>query len=176
MKIVDGTLNRTTSPEGCKITFLTRDVIEADKVFSEIKSPLEVKIKPVRRKRSLDANSYMWVLCDKIAQVVRHSTKVDVYRRAVQEVGKWTDVAIITRALPTFLDEWNNRGDGWFADVASSKLKDCTKVRCYYGSSVYDTKEMSRLIDYLVQEAKELGIETLPPDELKRLSMEWGAK
>ena len=46
----------------------------------------------------------------------------------------------------------------------------------YYGSSTYDTKEMSRLIDEVVSRAAELGIETIPKNELAELEEEWGAK
>lgn len=173
MKIVEGSLKRGTSPKGMLISFLTRDVHEADKLFEKLgEKPLEASIRPIRKARSLDANSYMWVLCDKIAKAI-HNTKMKVYQEAVEQAGIWTDVAVETRALPTFLDKWNSKGDGWFADVAASKLKGCTKVRCYYGSSVYDTKQMARLIDYLVIQAKDLDIETMTPDELARMKMEW---
>ena len=37
------------------------------------------------------------------------------------------------------------------------------------GSSTYNTEEMSKLIDGLVSECKEQGIETLPPEELERM-------
>ena len=43
------------------------------------------------------------------------------------------------------------------------------------GSSQYDSAEMAKFIDHIVQEAKELGIETLTPDELARMNAEWGA-
>ena len=46
-------------------------------------------------------------------------------------------------------------------------------VRAYYGSSQYNTKQMSRLIDMVVEGAKELGIETLTPEELARIKEEW---
>lgn len=42
------------------------------------------------------------------------------------------------------------------------------------GSSEYDTVEMSHFIDRIVEEAKELGIETATPDELERMKQEWG--
>lgn len=47
------------------------------------------------------------------------------------------------------------------------------QLQCYFGSSTYDSKEMATLIDGVVREAKELGIETLPPDELLRMKQEW---
>jgi hypothetical protein len=55
-----------------------------------------------------------------------------------------------------------------------SKLEKCKKIMAYYGSSCYDVHSMSVLIDYIVQEAKGLDIETLTPNELSTLSIEWG--
>ncbi len=62
---------------------------------------------------------------------------------------------------------------GWYAEALESKIDGCKKVMVYYGSSVYDSKEMAHLIDYIVSECKEQGIETLPPWEVERLKKEW---
>ena len=44
------------------------------------------------------------------------------------------------------------------------------------GSHTYNTKEMSRLIEGTVQEAKALGIETATPEEIRRMEERWGMK
>ena len=49
-----------------------------------------------------------------------------------------------------------------------------TFYKIYRGSHTYDTKEMSVLIDGTVADAKELGIETLPPAELQAMKERWG--
>lgn len=49
------------------------------------------------------------------------------------------------------------------------------QLQCYFGSSTYDTKQMSVLIDGVVSECQELGIETLPPDEIQDLKNRWGS-
>jgi hypothetical protein len=46
----------------------------------------------------------------------------------------------------------------------------------YYGSSRYNKEEMNVLIDYVVQECKELGIETKDDEEINSLIKEWGDK
>ena len=48
------------------------------------------------------------------------------------------------------------------------------QLQCYFGSSTFDTKEMSVFIDGLLEECKEKEIETLPPAELARMQREWG--
>ena len=63
---------------------------------------------------------------------------------------------------------------GWLADTTPSKIKGCTNVILYYGSSTYDTAQMSRLINLIVDECKEAGIETVPPQRLQAMMDEWG--
>jgi len=65
---------------------------------------------------------------------------------------------------------------GWQTDTTPSTLDGCTNVILYYGSSVYDSKQMAALIDNLVQDAQALGIETLPPAEIARLNSQWEVK
>lgn len=71
-------------------------------------------------------------------------------------------------------DGWNKNGIGWQTEVMDSKIDGCKNVVLYYGSSTFDTKQMSRLIDNIVQDCKELGIETLTPQQLDALKEEWG--
>lgn len=66
-----------------------------------------------------------------------------------------------------------HNGLGWFAETFPSKINGCTNVVLYYGSSTYDTKQMSALIDVAVESCKGLGIETMPPAELAALEASW---
>ncbi len=134
---------------------------------------LSVEIKPYRHKRSLEANSYCWVLCQKIAEVI-HSTKEQVYKSAINDVGQFEMLAVQEEAAEQFISVWNSRGLGWYAEEMDSKIKGCKKIIAYYGSSCYDTHAMSVLIDYIVSSAKELGIETMTPEELSGMKAEWG--
>lgn len=155
--------------DGAEISFLTNDLNAVNNLIKIAdKPPLEAKIEPYKGTRSLNANSYMWVLCDKIADSI-HATKEEVYRKAIREVGVFNDVAVTKQALPQLIETWTSRGLGWLVDTFDSKLDGCKRVRLYTGSHEYDTKQMSRLIDYIVDEAKELGIETLTQDELDQM-------
>ena len=141
---------------------------------------LSIKAEKRRRKRSLDANDYLWVLCTKIAEKLQDGktmvTKEEVYRKHIEAVGKYEPLAIAEDAVERFLMIWTRNGTGWLAKVVDSKLDGCKKVFAYYGSSVYDTKEMSRLIDSVIEDARALGIETMPPAELESLLKAWGKK
>lgn len=125
------------------------------------------------KKRSLDANAYCWVLIDKIAAKTR-IPKTEVYRNMIREVGgNSTLVCVQDKAVDQLVRGWSNNGIGWVTDTTPSKLAGCTNVILYYGSSTFDTEQMSRLIDLVVQDARELGIETLTPDDLERMKVQW---
>ena len=133
---------------------------------------LSVEIKPYRARRSLDANAYCWVLCQKLSEKL-NCTKEDVYKEAIRKAGQFDFIAVTDKATEQFIKAWQSKGLGWYAEALESKIDGCKKVMVYYGSSVYDSKEMSHLIDYIVSECKEQGIETLPPWEVERLKKEW---
>ena len=144
------------------------------KTFADLKDrDVRIEVKRWRKKRSLDANAYAWVLIDKIAQAARVD-KITVYRQAIKEIGGVSQIVCAhTEAVDKLREGWEAHGLGWQTDVMPSKIPGCTNVVLYYGSSTYDTKQMSALIDSLVQEAQALGIETLPPAEIARLNSQW---
>jgi hypothetical protein len=133
---------------------------------------LSVEIKPYRARRSLDANAYCWVLCQKLSEKL-NCTKEDVYKEAIRKAGQFDFIAVTETATEQFIKAWQSKGLGWYAEALESKIGGCKKIMVYYGSSVYDSKEMAHLIDYIVSECKEQGIETLPPWEVERLKKEW---
>lgn len=140
----------------------------------ENKYPCDVEITLLRKKRSHNANSYMWVLCDRIAEAVG-TTKTEVYKSHIREVGVFDDIWIKSEAVDTFCKNWESNGTGWVAERMYSR-GDWTSVRAYSGSSTYDSKQMARLIDNVIHEAKGLGIETLTRDELERMKQAWNTR
>ena len=108
---------------------------------------------------------------DKIAKVVR-TTKEAVYREIIRKVGSFNVVKVKSFAADRFIERWELNGIGWVAEKMGRE-EGMTDVVAYYGSSTYDTDEMARLIDEIVNEAKELGIETMPPEELDCLIKSW---
>lgn len=120
-----------------------------------------------RKKRSLNANSYAWSLIGKIADVMRLS-KDEIYLTMLKKYGQSEMVSVIS--------EINISGYfKYYEPIAETRLqgKNFTHYKIYKGSSEYDSREMAILIDGIVSEAKELDIETLPPDEVERLKEMW---
>jgi hypothetical protein len=144
--------------------------------LSSLALPLDVTFSKPKKKRSLSANSFLWVLCDKIAKVIQ-STKEDVYRFAVREVGVYVPATLQRGAVDKWRQIWQTKGIGWFCDVLDDE-DGCNYVDVmnYYGSSSYDTEEMSRLLQYIVDEAQELGIDTLTPNDRSLLIERWKAE
>ena len=136
---------------------------------------LDITAKKHRKKRSLDANAYAWVLIGKIAEAM-HIDRKDVYREAIRAIsGNHEIVCVQDKAVESLRRGWESLGVGWQMETMPSKIKGCTTVFLYYGSSTYDTKQMSLLIDHLVQDAKGLGIETMTPKELEVLLEQYHA-
>lgn len=130
------------------------------------------EIKEYKPKRSLNANAYSWVLIGKIADVIG-STKEEVYKEYIKNKGIYRIITIDEKAAPTFIKVWEDRGLGWLCERSETKIAGLVDVIAYYGTSSYNTKQMAGFIDYIVQEAKELDIETLTPDEIERLKTSW---
>ena len=149
------------------------DIYNLVNEMNDSDKPYVMTIEKQKRARSLNANAYCWTLCNKIAAKVG-TTKEIVYRKNIAEVGSFHVIEIAEIALKKWLENWSSRGLGWIAEpIGNSSKKGFVNVINYYGSSVYTTAEMSRLIDALVTEAKTLGIETLTPNELERLKTAW---
>lgn len=145
-----------------------------DLVDSLHDAPLQMDVKKFRQQRSLSANSYAWVLINKIAEATRMSA-TEIYRHSIREIGGVCDAFTIrSDAVETLSKRWETNGIGWFVEVlGESDIPGMTDVLMFYGSSTYDTSQMSRLIDSLISEAKSIGIETLPPAELERMMAQW---
>lgn len=136
----------------------------------------DLTIKEHREKRSLDANAYAWVLIGKIADALRITPK-EIYRQAIQDIGgNYEVIPIKEEAADRFKEIWEAQGLGWpCMDMGKSKIPGYRNLRAYYGSSTYDTRQMSVLIDHIAQDCKQLGIETLTPDKLAAMMGEWDA-
>ena len=130
---------------------------------------VNLSIEKFRPARSLDANALLWKLCYEIAKKIG-STKEEVYRKHIKEVGEYTPLPIRADAVESFKRIWSAHGTGWFAEVVDdSKIEGYKLVFAYHGSSVYDSAQMSRLINSVLETADELEISVLSERELSLL-------
>lgn len=134
---------------------------------------LSIKITKHRAKRSLDANAFCWVLIGKIAEKT-NAPREEVYRNAIREIGGNYDVVCAQdKAVEALRESWQKNGIGWVSDTMPSKIEGCTNVMLYYGSSTYDTHQMSRLLNLLCQDCDQFGIPTRPQEEIDSLLNSW---
>ena len=147
---------------------------QADAVHALIGQEIDIDLKKHREKRSLDANALCWVVCQELAEALK-ITKVEVYRRAIRDVGVYTPLPIRDDAVDAFCSNWSQGGIGWFAEKTDkSRTKGYTLVFAYFGSSTYDTQQMSRLIDWLIDEAQQIGLILKAGPDLEKYAKEYG--
>lgn len=135
----------------------------------------EVSIKAKRKKRSLDANAYYWELCGKLAQALKLKPD-EIYRQHIHDIGNYETYCIIETALDRFRELWCGEHTGRQVSTRASKIEGCVTVLAYYGSSDFDTIQMTQLIENCVQDCKALGIETRPQEEVDSLLRQWSEK
>ena len=161
---------------GCLIIRPEReDLGKAMAVIRKHKDKLyDLEIKEHRKKRSLDANAYAWVLINKIADALRITPK-EIYRQAIQNVGgNYEILPVKAEAAEHFKQVWEAQGLGWpCVDMGKSKIDGYRNLRAYYGSSTYSTTQMAQLIDILIQDCRALDIEVKSDEEIASIMGAW---
>lgn len=152
-----------------EITFSTDENITGgiDKIKDKL---LRITAKQYREKRSPDSNAYAWVLMQKIAEA-NHSDKWSVYLEMLEKYSRaFTHIIVRPDVVDRVKEEWRT-----VRDLGEITVNGQTgiQLQCYFGSSTFDTKEMSVFIDGLIEECRQLEIETLPPNEIERMKREW---
>lgn len=154
-------------------TLLTLEINEKSvrQAYDELKDieKLSVKLQKYREKRSLDANALCWKLCTEIANVLR-ADKETVYVEMLKRYGQSDVVSVLSSVdVSHYFKYYGEFGTGY------ANGKEFTHYKVYKGSSEYDSREMSILLDGIVSEAEELGIPIISKRELTLIKSEWGA-
>lgn len=133
---------------------------------------LKLDIKQYRKKRSLDANAMLWVMLNEIA-IALQTSKDEVYLEMLDRYGVFTHIVVKSEVVEKVKKEWR----------LTRELGEITvngqvgvQLQCYFGSSTYNTKEFSILLDGVISEAKELNIDTITENEKLELINKWGSK
>lgn len=131
-------------------------------------------INKAKRKRSLDANAYCWVLINKIAELLREPPK-EIYRRYIRDIGCKTHIVCVQHDdVETEVETFLAGHIGRMVEVGDSKIPGCATIHKKYGSSSFDVSQMAAFIDQIVQDCEALGIETRPQEEIDSLLSQWG--
>ena len=146
--------------------------------YDELKdAEIEIEIKKAANHRSLQANAYAWVLIDEIAKKTGIK-KSEIYRAAIREIGgvsRW--MMLQAEAVETFRKIWEKQGIGNQVEVVDvDENSGLCDLLIWFGSSTYDTRQMSALLDSLIQDAEALGIPTITPAEEEKMLSKWEKK
>ena len=156
-----------------QLTFAIDRVSEELNKFDE--KDLSLKVGVWREKRSLSANSYFHVLVDKIAKAVS-SSRFRVKNELIAKYGQPLLLATGEQVIYKSNAPVEYMLEQEFIHAYPCKMDGAvTFYKIYRGSHEYNTKEMAELIDGTVAEAKELGIETMTPEQLGRMIATWEA-
>ena len=128
--------------------------------------------------RSLTANNYFYALCTKVAEKLRISLN-EVHNQMLSRYGypEFIDDKVVYFILPDNIDVIKLEGVHLKATSKTQVLDNGDLNRVYIvmrGSHTYNTVEMARLIDGVISEAKDLGIETITVTEKDKMLEQWG--
>ncbi len=167
--LVGATRNLTTGKYNITFELDEGNIKDLDRLSGNKELMIQAKVH--RNKRSLDSNAYAWVLMQKIAEATGLD-KWDVYLNCLQRYSRaFTHVIVKPNAIDRLKELYRVCID--LGEVTVNG-KTGHQLQVYFGSSTFDTKEMSVFIDGIVSECRDLEIELLPPSEIERMKEEWG--
>lgn len=154
------------------LTLEINEVYKIKEQFDNIKDVelLDIEIEKHKRKRSLSSNAYCWVLLQKIAEKV-NSTKEEIYLQMIKRYGQFNYLVVKEQVIPKIKTQFPVVKELGKIKVGKGEG---VQVQVYFGSSTYNQVEMNFFLNGIVSEAKELGIETLTPQELEAITRNIG--
>lgn len=154
------------------ITFSMNGQPNADEIDKLKDNKLSIKAVRYRRKRSLDANGLLWHCLGNIANAL-HTEKWDIYLQMLKRYGKYTYICVKPNVVDSVRAQWRESEVIGEVDINGTTA---VQMLCYFGSSTYNTKEFSTLLEGVISEMKELGIEAPTSSDMKRALEEYERK
>lgn len=135
---------------------------------------IECAVKKIKAKKSVNANNYCWELCAQIAAAT-YLGSTDVYKEAIRQRGIYKDYEINEEDVKGLDKTWSEFGLGWFTEKVDNASDNKIILRCYYGTSSYNSAQLGMVINYLTEEANDLGLTTLSTRKKNELINNWTA-
>lgn len=169
-RIKDISLDWKTNQLNLALSINEKNAIsEIDKLKDD---KLSIKIVKYRKKRSLDANGLLWYCLGQIAASLQ-ADKWDVYLQMLKRYGKYTYICVKPNMVDSVRSQWRETEVVGDVNINGSEA---VQMLCHFGSSTYNTKEFSVLLDGVISEMHEMGLEVPPSTEMKRALEEWERK
>lgn len=146
------------------VTVMLDDVspVELQSLSSEER--YQITIDKPKRRRSLDANGLLWACIGEIAVELR-ADKWEIYLQMLKRYGKYTYIVVKENVVDAVKRQWRECEVIGEIDIHGSKG---IQMLCYFGSSTYDSKEFSVLLDGVISEMKEIGLQPPPSKEMRK--------
>lgn len=148
----------------CSLNIFDRNTLNELQDLQGADKDLQVEIKIHRKKRSLDANAMLWACIGEIAHSLNRDPW-DIYLLMLKRYGKYTYVVVKANAVETMKRMWREIEVVGNINVNGAEA---VQLLCYYGSSTYDSKEFSVLLNGVVSEMQEMGLPTPPSADMRR--------
>lgn len=137
-----------------------------------------LEVKEHRKKRSLDANAKLWALINEMSVILRIPPE-EIYQGYIPDVGNnFQFVPAKPEDVAGWQRDWCKGHIGRMVEdigpCRTTELRGYRLLKLYRGSSEYDVPTFSRLLDLVIQDCRNLGIETLSEREKSLLLEEWG--
>src|SRR5574344_2603174 len=149
----------------------TIDQIQVKLKFTDLDKTkkYDISITEHKEKRSLNCNNYAWKLINNLSDKMNISS-IEIYRNYVKELSIYKVITINDDAVDTFIKSWGMNGIAWLCDkVDKAEITGYSVLHAYYGSSVYNTKQMAHLIELIEEDCHALEIETREERKLKQV-------
>jgi len=151
------------------VTFAIDEQLTQESIESITDCKLSIKAVKYRQKRSLDANALLWVMLQSIATTLR-ADKWQIYLQMLKRYGKYTYICVKPSVVEAVKQQWRECEE---LGEVSINGQPAIQMLCYFGSSTYNTKEFSVLLDGVISEMKEMGLDTPTSEDMKRSLEQW---
>lgn len=134
---------------------------------------LDITIKKHREGRSLNANALLWKCLTEIAQAMNPpQDKWKIYLYMLKRYGKYTYICVKPHVVEAVKKQWRECEEIGEISINGEKA---VQMLCYFGSSTYDSKEFSVLLDGVMSEMQEMGLQLPMPEHVEKALKEWEA-
>ncbi len=166
-----GRLKEVTLSYGSTKTNLTFEIDNLSHDSIEAIKDIDLRIEAVkwRRKRSITANGMLWACIGEIANALG-ADKWDIYLLMLKRYGKYTYICVKPNVVEAVKQQWRECEEIGKVNINGTEA---VQMLCYFGSSTYDTKEFSVLLDGVVSEMKHIGLQPPLTEDMKRVLEAW---
>ena len=143
------------------------EFIQGDTKIITLQIGINEEVEVKRKRRSKNANAYFWELLQQLCYELNLDL-IQEYKKRVKELGIFRQWEIDSKNVPTFIKMWEDKGIAWFCEIVE-EIGEKAIINAYYGSSSYNSSQMSKLIDNLVEDCETVGIQTMSDEEIAEL-------